>query len=627
VLYAEDVLGLSAAAAGAVLAAFGLLTGVGMLVGGRMPADRLRRTLLAGVALLGGGLLSATAASSLAQGAVPFAAAALGAGLVSSVGFPYFTRFVPDGQAGRYAGAFFAARAIATTAALPSAGLLIAATGSYRALLGMGALGLAALLPLARAERRREEVWARPPIRRLAAVIPAYRSERVTQVVAETLRHADDVVLVDDGATPAVANVLEQVAREPRVHVVRMGANAGKGSAVAAGIGAALERDPDAVVVLDSDGQHPPHLIPAFVAAADRYDVVIGDRRRDGRMPRSRRIANALSSWSLSLVVGRRLHDSQNGLRLIRADALRAVEPPPGRYEAETRHLKALLRSGREVGWVPMPAIYDDEPSSFRPLVDSARVLGAIFAPARSAAPSGGAPASALVDVAREWAPRIGFGMLLAWMLAAALPLLGPFDERLFLALNGLGDGPEWLYQALDPHSRNYLLLAGAATVAVLAATRRLRFTLGALLAMAFAGVFADLVLEVLQLAVDRPRPEEALGAEALRSHGRHWSHIPSYPSGHLIVSTALVSTAAAMAPRLRPVLLVYLVGVAITRITFGAHFPLDVVVGTALGWEVGLFTVAVMRAARLVPAARPRAGVAAGVGQPGAPSPEAAAA
>jgi membrane-associated phospholipid phosphatase/predicted MFS family arabinose efflux permease len=616
VLYAEEVLGLSAAAAGAVLAAFGVLTGLGMLAGSRMPADRLRRTLLFGVALLGGGLLAATAASSLAQGALPFAAAALGAGLVSAVGFPYFASFVPDGQAGRYAGAFFAARAISSTAALPAAGLLIATTGSYRTLLGMGALGLAALVPLARAERRQVAAVAatRPPIRRLAAVIPVYRSDRVGEVVAETLRHVDDVVLVDDGAPAPIAAAVERLAREPYVHVVRMGGNVGKGTAVAAGIGAALEHDPDAVVVLDSDGQHPAELIPAFAAAASNADVVIGDRPRDGAMPVSRRIANAASSWSLSAVVGRRLRDTQNGMRLFRADALRAVAPPPGRYEAETRHLKALIRTGRDVGWVPMPAIYDGEPSSFRSLRDSARVFGAIVG---RAAPRETAPASALVGVARAWAPRLALGVLFAWAVAAAMPLLGPLDERLFLAINGLGDGPEWLYQALDPHSRNYMLLALTAMVGVAAATRRLRFTLGALLAMVFAGVFADLVLEVIQLAVNRPRPEEALGSEVMRSHGRHWSHIPSFPSGHLIVTTALASTAAAMAPRLRPALLVYVVAVAVTRMTFGAHFPLDVIVGTILGWEVGLFTVAVMRAARLAPGAPEREAHAPGAAQP----------
>jgi membrane-associated phospholipid phosphatase/predicted MFS family arabinose efflux permease len=621
VLYAEDVLGLSTAASGLLLAGFGVLTGVGMLAGARMSAERLRGTLLAGVALLGGGLLAGTAASNVAQGALPFAAAALGAGLVSSVGFPYFTRFVPEGQAGRYAGAFFSARAIASTAALPAAGLLIAATGSYRALLGMGALGLAALVPLARAERTRAAVAvtaaARPPIRRLAAVIPVYRSDRVAAVTAETLRHVDDLVLVDDGAPPAIAALLEQSARDPRVQVLRLGGNHGKGSAVAVGIAAVMERAPDAVVVLDSDGQHPAELIPEFAAAGERADVVIGDRARAGAMPRVRRVANALSSWGLSVVVRRRLRDTQNGMRLFRAEALRAVQPPPGRYEAETRHLKALIRGGHDVDWVAMPAIYGGEPSSFRALPDGLRVLRAIVAPSRSAVRT--APASALAGVVREWSPRIGLGMLLAWAVAAAFPLLAPLDEGLFLAINHLGDGPEWLYQALDPHSRNYLLLAAAATVAVLAGTRSLRFAGGALLAMTFAGVFSDLVLEVVQLGVDRPRPEEALGADVMRSHGRHWAHIPSFPSGHLIVTTALVAAAAAMAPRLRPAVLTYLVAVAVTRMTFGAHFPLDVLLGTILGWQVGLFSVALTRAARLLPAAPERARAA--VAQP-APAP-----
>jgi membrane-associated phospholipid phosphatase len=41
--------------------------------------------------------------------------------------------------------------------------------------------------------------------------------------------------------------------------------------------------------------------------------------------------------------------------------------------------------------------------------------------------------------------------------------------------------------------------------------------------------------------------------------------------------------------------------------VTFGAHFPFDVVVGAALGYELGLFTARLMAAARLLPAAEPR--------------------
>jgi undecaprenyl-diphosphatase len=283
-------------------------------------------------------------------------------------------------------------------------------------------------------------------------------------------------------------------------------------------------------------------------------------------------------------------------MRLFRASALRAVPPVPGRYEAETTHLKALLRSGRDVAWVPMPAIYAGEPSSFRSFADTWRVLRAVIAPIPKAAPA------TARDALRGHLPRIGLTIALAWAVAAALPLLAGADEALFLAVNGLGDGPEWLYQALDPHSRNYLLLAAGAAVAVLLGTRSLRFAAGAVLAMLFAGVFADVVLEIIQFAIDRPRPEEALGAEVARSHDRHWAAIPSFPSGHLIVTTALVVAASRMAPRLGYVVFPYLAAIAITRMTFGAHFPLDVVLGTIAGWQVGTFAVSLMRSKRLLP-------------------------
>jgi membrane-associated phospholipid phosphatase len=61
--------------------------------------------------------------------------------------------------------------------------------------------------------------------------------------------------------------------------------------------------------------------------------------------------------------------------------------------------------------------------------------------------------------------------------------------------------------------------------------------------------------------------------------------------------------TAAAVAPVLRPVLWIYLAAVAVTRVVFGAHFPLDVIVGIAFGYEAGLFSVALGRAVGLLPA------------------------
>jgi membrane-associated phospholipid phosphatase len=116
--------------------------------------------------------------------------------------------------------------------------------------------------------------------------------------------------------------------------------------------------------------------------------------------------------------------------------------------------------------------------------------------------------------------------------------------------------------------------------------------------------VFSDLVLEIVQLAVNRPRPQEALGSQVLLSHGRSWAHIPSFPSGHMIVTTALVVAAAGMAPVLRGPAFTYLAAIAITRMMFGAHFPLDVALGTIIGWQVGQFALALTRAAGLLPQA-----------------------
>ena len=527
---------------------------------------------------------------------------------MSAVGFPYFARFVPDGQAGRYAGVFFSARAIASTAALPAAGLLIAVTGSYRALLGMGALGLVAVLPLARAERRSAGAQSavlgppRPRARRSrgsCAVIPVFRSDELARA-AETLQHVDELVLVDDGATPEVA---AQVARRrgPARPRAPPGREPGQGHRPRGRLRAALRRAPDAIVALDSDGQHPPALIPDFVVAAGHADVVIGDRGRTRRMPSA---PDRQRGVELGAQPRRPPADPRHAERDAALPDRRAAggARPRRRFEAETRHLKALVRNGRAVGWVPMPTIYDGEPSSFRPVADTLRVTRAVLAPSAPAPPA--APASALdrgVAARVGAADRARHAPRLDGRRGAAAP--GAADERLFRRDQRARRRPGVALPGARPAQPQLPAARRGGHAGAARRTRRLRFALGALLAM------------VLRRRLLRPRPRDrparrrppaARGGArrgGARSHGRHWSHIPSFPSGHLIVTAALVAAAATMAPACAP-RFVYLAAVAITRVAFGAHFPLDVAVGAVIGWQVGLFSVALARAAKLLPAA-----------------------
>jgi glycosyltransferase involved in cell wall biosynthesis len=189
-----------------------------------------------------------------------------------------------------------------------------------------------------------------------------------------------ELLIVDDGTPQPAARVLEARAREVGAGYLRLDANLGKGHAVAAGIKHLLSHrpPPQAVLVIDADGQHPPAAIPAFLAAANEAELVIGDRLGDpGAMPRHRRLANRLATRLVELTTSHAVRDSQCGMRLLSGRALFDVPFPGGRYEAETRHLKRCLRGGVSVAWVPIPAIYDGASSSFRGLRDSLLVLGA----------------------------------------------------------------------------------------------------------------------------------------------------------------------------------------------------------------------------------------------------------
>jgi membrane-associated phospholipid phosphatase len=532
--------------------------------------------------------------------------------LLTVLGFPYFARFVPEGQAGRYSGLFFAGRAVAAAAALPLAGLAAELSGSYRAVLWLGAASLLALAPLAVAERR-PRVHAAAPARgrpaAAAAVIPVFASPRAAEVARAALRHVDEVVLVEDGAPPEIGRTLDDLAGDDRVRILRLPRNGGKGSAVAAGAALLLEGPdpPEAIVVLDSDGQHDPERISAFLEAARNADVVVGDRRGRAAMPVARRIANRAASLALLASARRWIPDTQNGMRLFRTEVLREVPFPEGGYEAESRHLRSLLKSGRRVAAVTIPTIYDGEPSHFHPLRDTIRVGGALVAGrAPSRRRTEGASAADALAVLHLWAPRLGALLLAAIALGLALPLFQPIDNSLFLAVNHLGDGPEWLYAALDPHSRNYIVLLGLTVVAAAATLRRPRYVLGAALGVVLAAYLAGAAIEVVKLFVDRARPEEVLGAEVQLSHGRSWAHLASFPSGHLIVTAAMATAAGVAVPLLRRPLLAYVALIGVSRVLFGAHFPLDVVVGAVLGYELGLFTPRLLASARLLPGPRP---------------------
>ncbi len=209
---------------------------------------------------------------------------------------------------------------------------------------------------------------------KVAVVIPAYNaSKTVGELVSRISRHVpnEHVFVVDDGSSDGT----EIICRELGVWVLRHAVKKGKGTSLRDGVKKALELDYELVLTLDSDLQHDPSEIPAFMEAATKLDVVVGKRNISAKtMPIHRVISNTLTSRMISARTGANIEDSQCGYRLYKAEVLRAVHSAYRHFDYESDMLLKAALSGYRIGFVPIKTIYNDSKSNMR-VIDILRFI------------------------------------------------------------------------------------------------------------------------------------------------------------------------------------------------------------------------------------------------------------
>jgi glycosyltransferase involved in cell wall biosynthesis len=185
------------------------------------------------------------------------------------------------------------------------------------------------------------------------------------------------LLLVDDGSADDTADTARGLGLTVIVHEQ----NQGKGMALRTGFAAAIDAGADAVITLDSDGQHLPSEAIRFVEAWERgADVVVGDRMRGNEnMPWLRKRTNEFTSWVISSLAGAKIPDTQNGYRLFDAKVLREVTLESLRYDMESEILIRAARRGFSIASVPVSTIYHDEESSIHPFVDTLRFIRLVW--------------------------------------------------------------------------------------------------------------------------------------------------------------------------------------------------------------------------------------------------------
>jgi glycosyltransferase involved in cell wall biosynthesis len=198
-------------------------------------------------------------------------------------------------------------------------------------------------------------------------IIPAYNEQGSIGAVVETIRKQvgdADILVVNDGSQDRTA----RMARESGAMVISLPYNMGIGTAVQSGFLFAKEKGYHFVVQVDGDGQHPVKEIPRLLEAlANGADVAIGSRfvQPTGyRPPFFRAVGIKVFSFLVSLIVGKKVHDTTSGFRATNRRAiLLLTETYPHDYP-EVEALITLHRHGMKFVEIPVEMNYRREGKS-----------------------------------------------------------------------------------------------------------------------------------------------------------------------------------------------------------------------------------------------------------------------
>ena len=172
-----------------------------------------------------------------------------------------------------------------------------------------------------------------------------------------------------------------------------------------------------------------------------------------------------------------------------------------------------------------------------------------------------------------------GLAILLGCIATVRPNDVGVLETDVFRLANDL---PDALFPAFWVVMQGGNVLAIGVAAAVVAATRR--FWLAANLAITGVGVW--LAARWIKAQVGRGRPVDLLPDPHLRGH--HDSGL-GFVSGHAAVAVAIATMIAPyLGRRARWIAFLLAFLVCVSRMYVGAHLPLDVVGGAALGWAAG---------------------------------------
>ncbi len=214
----------------------------------------------------------------------------------------------------------------------------------------------------------------------IPVLIPAFNPDnRLLGLVEELIqRGVKHIIVVNDGSDKECDPIFDQLETLAPCTVLKHAVNLGKGRALKTGLNHFYLHFPDSpgVITADGDGQHQPSDILKAVRGleANQDKLILGTRKFSPDIPFRSLFGNVLTRFIFLLLVGRRLSDTQCGLRGVPRFAVPHLLKVTGeRYEYEINMLIMTKMKAIDILEQEIDTIYieDNRSSHFNPLFDS----------------------------------------------------------------------------------------------------------------------------------------------------------------------------------------------------------------------------------------------------------------
>ncbi len=191
---------------------------------------------------------------------------------------------------------------------------------------------------------------------RALVIIPTYNeATNIPQIVPRVLEQDSrlEVLIVDDNSPDGTGAIADRLAAEnPRVHAIHREGKQGLGTAYRAGFRWALDRDYAYVFEMDADLSHDPKHLPAFLAAIQDADLVLGSRYLKGRAtvvnwPMGRLLLSYFANVYARVVTGLKLYDATGGFKCFRRKVLEAIDLKAVRSNGYSFQIEMSFRAWR----------------------------------------------------------------------------------------------------------------------------------------------------------------------------------------------------------------------------------------------------------------------------------------